>query len=158
MIGKISLLVFVLLSASSCFKEVAKKPYDLVLTFSSGDVYTITDVIYEKDKKYIVNGSEDEVMKGYDDNMILFGSRTFFYSDDHYLVAVINDQLTISNCAFANGQDIVTEGSINLEGKYKSPFRKIKVEEGTFELHWGNAEDYGMSDQVVTGTWALKRK
>ena len=74
------------------------------------------------------------------------------------MVGRFNDQLTISNCGFANGQDIVTEGSIALEGKYKSPFRKFKVEEGTFTLHWGNADVYGITDSLITGTWTLKRE
>ena len=158
MIKNIGFVILLLISFTSCFKEVAKKDYNLVLTFETGDVYIFTDVIYEKDKKYVVNGSEDEVMKGYAKNMIMFGNRHLFLTDNKYLVGRFNDQLTISNCGFANGQDIVTEGSIALEGKYKSPFRKFKVEEGAFTLHWGNATDYGMTDSLISGTWTLKRE
>lgn len=158
MIKKTGVFALMLFCISSCFKEVAKKKYNLVMTFETGDVYTISDFIYEKDKMYTVNGSEDEVMKGYTQNMILLGTRKFYKTDNNYLVANLNDLLSLSNCGFANGQDIVTEGSIALEGKYKSPFRKFKVEEGTFTLHWGNAADYGMTDSLISGTWTLKRQ
>ena len=80
--AKFGFLILVLFTVTSCFKEVAKKKYDLTLTFSSGDVYTFTDIIYEKDKKYIVGGSTDEVMKGYAQNMIVFGNRHLFKTDN----------------------------------------------------------------------------
>ena len=66
--------------------------------------------------------------------------------------------LDISNCSFASNQTIKAKGSIAVVGDYKSPYRKFKVENGTFTYKWANAEDYGMNDTTFTGTWTLKRE
>jgi len=159
---KFILTVFIL---SACTKEVGKKPYVLAFNFSSGDSYKIKGRVFEKNKKYSESETgvlDGDVMEG-NKNAIVFGNnsadfREIFKTDNSLLTGTFPEVFDIANCIFANNQTVSTKGSLSLEGEYKSPFRKFKVESGTFTYKWANAEEYGMNDTILTGTWTLKRE
>jgi hypothetical protein len=166
-ITSILLSIFFVLS---CRKEVARKYYLLTYTFSSGETITIRGRIFEKDKKYKEKDGDDigQHLTVNDPNAIIFGYTgdsdvghqiyTMFKTKEEKLTGTWIQVLDIPNCSFANNQMIKAKGSIAVVADYKSPYRKFKVENGTFTYKWANAEDYGMNDTILTGTWTLKRE
>jgi hypothetical protein len=158
------LLLFVI---SSCTKEVARKHYLLKLHFNNGMEHESDGVIYEKDKTYKSKSVEDigdHVAMKYYPECIWFSDydqidMKLFKTKEDKLVGTTTQTILVSNASNVIG--IESEklfGSLELEGAYKSPFRKITVDNGTFSFTWSNAEDFGMQDTVLTGTWSLKRK
>jgi hypothetical protein len=164
-------LFFLVLSLSlfGCTKEVARKFYILQLHFDNGMEHESEGRIFEKDKVYKSDDPEDidnSVTMHYLPNSIKYFSKNeltiiLFKTKEKQLVGATNsvESLTVKNASAIIGlESSKLEGILELEGSYKSPFRKITVENGTFSFTWSNAEDYGLQDTVLTGTWSLKRK
>lgn len=161
------LVFFSLMALLGCTKEVAKKDYLLVLQFNNGIKSECMGRIYEKDKVYHqknTNEIGDHVAMKYYPNSIFFYSNDgvqvyLFKTKEEKLVGTTTQLLHITNGSSALGVETGNiYGNIEFEGNYKSPFRKIKVEQGTFTFQWSNAADYGLNDTTLTGTWTLKRK
>lgn len=160
-------LLLVLFALSACTKEVARRHYLLKLNFDNGIKHESDGRIFEKDKEYKKKHTYD-----IDDHvdMGIYPDAIYFYANDgiqvylfktkeEKLVGTITQLLHVTGGSSVLGNDTGNLiGNLELQGAYKSPWRKITVKNGTFTFQWSNAEDFGLTDTTLTGTWTLKRK
>lgn len=160
-------IFLLLLGLFACTKEVAKKDYLMVLQFDNGIKSECLGRIYEKHKVYHqrnTNEIGDMVsMKNYP-NAIYFYSNDgiqvyLFKTKEEKLVGTVTQLIHITNGSSTLGVEAGNMiGNLEFEGDYKSPFRKITVNNGRFTFQWSNAADFGLTDTTLTGKWTLKRK
>lgn len=162
---RITILFCCLLTFFSCKKENGKNLYQLTYQFNSGDIFTETGVIYEKykkNKKYLapIDSWGQSIIKEETGLFLKFRSKMIALTTEDKKI-LINEEW---NCAsqnpvvFANNLIGGFYGEIYMEGSYIQKGRAYSVENGTFEFYWRNAEDFGMTDTILKGTWTLKRK
>lgn len=158
------------LMISACKKEIGKKEYTMNFRFESGDEISLTGKIFEKYKKY--KKYLNEIDGGYSLKLIDgVGLYMKFYSfevsntttalkmSDKKLICNDEWKLMFGNpITFANNQSGLITGEIELEGTYTQKGRAYTVENGDFKFYWRNAEEFGMTDTILKGTWSLKRK
>jgi len=163
------LMLFVAVVNSSCFKENGKKEYELEFKFSNGELVSTKGNIYEKPKKNYPDGDFNQFYK---DNKKCIGfhktgnnsANTFdgeflaLLTKEDKMISSENSSFVLYNSSLTGNSSTVLIGALHCIGDYKSPFRKFTVDSGTFTFEWSNAEDFGLQDTVLTGTWSLKRK
>lgn len=169
---KICLTLFVFFVFNSCMKENAKHEYVFTMKFSNGDEISNQFLICEKLKHYnIENAPLYNSMKsnpnliylvfqsGLNDKVRMYQDITLIKTNDSLTREYINNFIRFTpSSILGNGTDISAIGKLELKSTFKRRFRKIIVENGTFTYEWQNAEDYGQTDQTLTGTWTLKRE
>lgn len=150
-----------------CTKEVGKKEYELIFTFSTSERCIINSFVFEKTKKYKNQDANYYVGKPHVGNQIyiegkLYNGANFplilFKTEAKFLAGINAVSIPLNSASFAGNQNIQVTGILDMYGKYEKKGRKFIVENGTFTIDWTNAADYGQSNQQLTGTWTLKRK
>lgn len=164
-----SIFVFILplLMVLACSKEVGKKPYILEFIFESGEKVIVEGMIYEKVKDYGIPEVESHINIHQDAHIIYLdglvdGSSkmelVLFKTEASYLAAKTNLSIPVKQATFANGQNVLLSGILDMYGPYNKKYRKFIVEQGEFTVVWTNAADYGQTNKTLSGTWSLKRK
>lgn len=159
------IVLFVMISVLfACKKENAKKEYEMYLHFDSDDHWKSFGRIFEKDKDYGDYEEEladTEFKKSWKKNQLYFscfdGMNMLKYTKVFGGNGSIKESIS-TPVHFAGDQSGYFEGSLVLEGAYTQKGRAYTVESGTFQFYWSNAEDFGMQDTIMKGTWSLKRK
>lgn len=162
---KFRIVLFVMMSVLlACNKENAKKEYEMYLHFESNDHWKSYGRIFEKKKDYGDYEEEladTEFKKSWKKNQLYFscfdGMIMLKYNNVFGGNGTVNEMIQ-SPVHFAADQTGNFQGSLVLEGAYSQKKRAYTVESGTFQFYWSNAEDFGLQDTVLTGTWSLKRK
>jgi hypothetical protein len=127
-------------------------------------VFTKSGKVYEKyrkGKKY--DGTPyNFALKGGKSNVFfadIFGGFQFLKMNDKRVVSsgylIIEKSISTH---FANEQNGSYYGEVYFEGEYTQKGRAYTIENGSFEFYWRNAEEFGMNDTILKGTWSLKRE
>lgn len=158
------ILFFSLFLLGSCHKENAKKEYEMVLFFETGDIWKSDGRIFEKNKKY--RKYENDLKNTYFNDFWIknhlfsscFDGLDFVKYDERFGGHGMIKQQIESPVTFANNQTGYFEGTLVFEGNYTQKGRAYTVETGTFQFYWSNAWAFGEFDTIINGTWSLKRK
>lgn len=111
-----------------CTKEVGKKEYELIFTFSTSERCIINSFVFEKTKKYKNQDANYYVGKPHVGNQIyiegkLYNGANFplilFKTEAKFLAGINAVSIPLNSASFAGNQNIQVTGILDMYGKYE---------------------------------------